>query len=66
MKKSIATLKAADLRQLGVSKPYAHQLVSRDRDPSLKLAVKIEQAFGIPPRDWLTAANDTTPHSEAA
>lgn len=66
MKKSIASLKAADLRQLGVSKPYAHQLVSRDRAPSLVLAVRIEQAFGIPPRAWLEAANDTSAQSEAA
>lgn len=66
MKKSIASLKASDLRQIGVSKPYAHQLVSRDRAPSLELAVRIERAFGIAPREWLKAANDASPQSEAA
>lgn len=66
MKKTIASLKAADLRQLGVSKPYAHQLVSRGRQPSLDLAVKIERAFGIAPREWVEAANDDTAPSEAA
>ena len=66
MKKTIASLKAADLRQLGVSKPYAHQLVSRDRAPSLELAVRIERAFGIAPREWLEAANDTSAQERAA
>lgn len=66
MKKSIASLKAADLRQLGVSKPYAHQLVSRGRQPSLELAVRIERAFGIAPREWVEAANDGAPSAEAA
>lgn len=66
MRKSIASLKAADLRQLGVSKPYAHQLVSRGRQPSLELAVRIERAFGIPPREWVEAANDDTATEKAA
>lgn len=66
MRKTLTSLKASDLQRIGVSKPYAHQLVARDRTPSLELAVRIEQELGIPPKAWLQAANDAAPQSEAA
>lgn len=66
MAKDLASLKASDLQRIGVSKPYAHQLISGLRTPSLKLALQIEEEFGVPPRAWLEAANDATPNSEAA
>jgi len=59
MTRARATLKAADLQQMGVSKPYAHQLLAGGRTPSLKLALLIEAQFGIPPRAWAEAAIDT-------
>lgn len=47
-----STLKAADLQRIGVSKPYAHQLVGGIRSPSLRLALKIQAEFGIPVGAW--------------
>lgn len=46
------TLKAADLQGIGVSKPYAHQLASGRRAPSLKLALKIQDRLGVPVTVW--------------
>lgn len=66
MTKHPSDLKATDLQRIGVSKPYAHQLLTGLRTPSLKLAVQVEAEFGIPPKAWLAAANDTAPQSEAA
>lgn len=61
------SIKAADLRRIGVSKPYAHQLTSGARSPSLALALKIEAALGIPPTAWplsRRATNDPTPSDQ--
>jgi transcriptional regulator with XRE-family HTH domain len=66
MTKHPTDLKATDLQRIGVSKPYAHQLLAGLRTPSLKLAVQVEAEFGIPPKAWLDAANDDTAPSEAA
>ena len=66
MTKHLSELKAIDLQRIGVSKPYAHQLLAGTRTPSLKLAVQVEDEFGVPPRAWVEAANDDAPASEAA
>lgn len=66
MTKHPSDLKATDLQRIGVSKPYAHQLLAGLRTPSLKLAVQVEVEFGIPPKAWLDAANDDTRSGEAA
>lgn len=52
-KRSISDLSAADLVALGMVPGHASMLRSRQRTPSLALAVKIERAYGIPPRAWL-------------
>ena len=54
-----SNIKAADLQRIGISKPYAHQLVRGDRSPSLKLALRIEAALGISPSAWPMPANDS-------
>lgn len=46
------TIKASDLQRVGVSKPYAHQLVTGARTPSLSLALRLEAALGIPVKSW--------------
>jgi len=46
------TIKAADLQRIGVSKPYAHQLLAGGKTPSLPLALKIEKELGVPPQVW--------------
>lgn len=45
-------IKAADLQRIGVSKPYAHQLLAGGKTPSLPLALKIEKELGVPPQVW--------------
>lgn len=50
-------LKAA-LVGIGVSRPYASQLVNGRRTPSYKLALRIQQELGVPPEHW---AGRTTP-----
>lgn len=64
----VTQIKAADLQRIGVSKPYAHQLVAGDRTPSLKLANKIHEALGIPTTAWPLSrpANDTPATASAA
>lgn len=62
-------LKAADLQRIGVSKPYAHQLTSGLRSPSLKLALRIETELGVSPAVWplpRKVANDTVEQADAA
>lgn len=45
---------AAKLREkLGLSAAYASQLANGKREPSLTLAVRIEDALGIPTAAWL-------------
>lgn len=46
------TIKAADLQRIGVSKPYAHQLLAGGKTPSLTLALRIEKELGVPPQVW--------------
>lgn len=53
MAASTPSITAADLQRIGVSKPYAHQLASRARKPSLTMAVRIEDELGVPVRTWL-------------
>lgn len=38
---------------VGVSVSFACELARNKRKPSLELAVKIEDALGIPPRWWI-------------
>jgi len=45
-------IKAIDLQRIGVSKPWAHQLLAGGKKPSLELAVKIQTEFGIPVTAW--------------
>lgn len=45
-------IKATDLQRLGVSKPWAHQLLAGGKRPSLPLALKIQEEFGIPVTAW--------------
>lgn len=52
-KRSISDLSTADLLALGICHGHVSMLRSRQRTPSLALAVKIERAYGIPPRAWL-------------
>lgn len=51
-------IKAADLQKIGVSKPYAYQLIAGSRSPSLRLALQIEAALGVPPTAWPLKAAD--------
>lgn len=53
-----ASLTAADLRKLGISKPYAHQLASGSRKPSLAMALRIHDALGakLGPLETATSA----------
>lgn len=44
---------AASLRALGVSAGYASDLAQGKRQPSLTLAVKIEEQLSIPVAAWL-------------
>lgn len=69
MTEATPNIKAADLQRIGVSKPYAHQLVSGLRKPSLDLALKIESELGVPPGAWpfpRKAANDSSQAEAAA
>lgn len=54
------SIKAADLQRIGISKPYAHQLISGARTPSLKLALRIQAELGIAPASWPLPANDAS------
>lgn len=40
------TIKAADLQRIGVSKPYAHQIV-RGEGPSVPMALRIFRELGV-------------------
>ncbi|MGH6979519.1 MAG: helix-turn-helix domain-containing protein [Brevundimonas sp.] len=45
---------AAALRsKVGLSAGYASELANLQRTPSLRLALKIEAALGIPPSHWV-------------
>jgi transcriptional regulator with XRE-family HTH domain len=56
---AISDLKASDLvDRCGLSRSYASELVNRLKTPSLEVAVKIEQEFGVPAATWLTDQRD--------
>lgn len=42
----------AKLRELGMSRPYAWQIATGNRAPSLTWALRIEAETGIPPSAW--------------
>lgn len=44
---------APALVRLGLSQSYVSQLVNRRRSPSLRLALRIERALGVPPGFWV-------------
>lgn len=52
------------LSGIGISIPYAYQLISGVRSPSLKLALKIEREIGIPVSYWVD--RKSTPASGVA
>jgi plasmid maintenance system antidote protein VapI len=55
-KRSISDLQTSDLTALGLSRSYAFELIKGTRKPSLEVAVRIEQALGIPASSWLLGA----------
>ena len=48
----ISDLSTADLVKLGLSRSYAFELLKRGKKPSLDVAVRIEQQFGVPASAW--------------
>lgn len=40
------------LREFGLSQGYAHDLANGARKPSLEMAIRLEQALGIPVTFW--------------
>ena len=48
----ISDLSTADLVKLGLSRSYAFELLKRGKKPSLGVAVRIEQQFGVPASAW--------------
>lgn len=51
---SISTLQASALvAKLGLSRSYAFELIKRQKTPSLDVAVRIEQEFGVPASAWV-------------
>ena len=55
----ISDLQASELvSKFGLSRSYAFELIKRVKTPSLELAVKIENEFGIPASAWITAPSD--------
>lgn len=57
---TISDLQASDLvAKVGLSRSYAFELLKRVKTPSLDVAVRIEQEFGVPASAWLdTRAQD--------
>jgi plasmid maintenance system antidote protein VapI len=45
-------LRAALVRQCGISAPYASQLVSGKRTPSYQMAIRIQEALGVSAEFW--------------
>jgi plasmid maintenance system antidote protein VapI len=51
----ISDLQAGELvAKLGLSRSYAFELLKRVKTPSLEVAVRIEQEFGVPAAAWMT------------
>lgn len=51
----ISDLQAGELvTKLGLSRSYAFELLKRVKTPSLEVAVRIEQEFGVPAAAWMT------------
>lgn len=54
----ISDLKPSDLvAKIGLSRSYAFELVNRRKTPSLDIAVRIEQEFGVPAAAWVEASS---------
>jgi transcriptional regulator with XRE-family HTH domain len=51
---------------IGVTRAYISQLRAGSRCPSLRVAVAIEEHFGIPCRMWLVATHLSSPSVAAA
>lgn len=61
---TISTLQASELvSKLGLSRSYAFELIKRHKTPSLDVAVRIEQEFGVPAAAW---TRKPTGHGKAA
>lgn len=41
------------MERLGISRSYASELLKRIKTPSLEVAVRVEQEFGVPAAAWL-------------
>lgn len=55
----ISDLQASELvSKLGLSRSYAFELLKRVKTPSLEVAVRIEQVFGVPAAAWMTGGQD--------
>jgi transcriptional regulator with XRE-family HTH domain len=55
----ISDLKADALRErFSLSRSYAFQLAKHEKVPSLELAVRIEEEFGVPAAAWLQPRKD--------
>lgn len=55
---AISDLQASDLvAKIGLSRSYAFELLKRTKTPSLDVAVKIEQEFGVPAAAWVESPN---------
>lgn len=64
---AISDLQATDLvAKLGLSRSYAFELVKRLKTPSLDVAVRIEQEFGVPASAWLQGPSDDSRAQDAA
>jgi plasmid maintenance system antidote protein VapI len=51
---AIEALQASDLvAKIGLSRSYAFELLKGQKTPSLDVAVRIEQEFGIPAAAWV-------------
>ena len=67
-KRTIADLTVKELVTAGVSMSYAYDLLKGNRTPSLPVALRLEDRFGIPARAWLRPcdAGRFNPEGEAA
>jgi transcriptional regulator with XRE-family HTH domain len=53
MSETIPNVRAAELAKVaGVTRQYAHQLLTGERSPSLEKAIEIRDRLGIPVEAW--------------
>lgn len=53
-KRTIADLRVKELHaDLGMAVGHASEILTGKKSPSLRLAVRLEDAYGIKPRAWL-------------